>query len=83
MNDKNAIPTSLPPLAQSDECNKDVNNNNVSFNKPLNGAMIVNGVNLSKLKFVKPAPQCFYWENRTDPMESSNCRLWHPRELCK
>lgn len=64
---------------------KDLNNNtnNNDNQKPLTRDMVVNGVNLSKLKFVKPARQCFYWENRDHPMEPSNCRLWHPRELCK
>lgn len=51
--------------------------------RTLNGATIVNGINLNNLKFVKPAPQCFKWDDKNHRSDQPNCRLWHPRELCK
>lgn len=56
-----------------------------TFNKTqiLNGATIINGVNLANLKFVKPASQCFYWKDQQHRINQPNCKLWHPRELCK
>lgn len=49
----------------------------------LNGATIINGINLANLKFVKPASQCIYWENPQHRIDQPNCQLWHPKELCK
>jgi len=51
--------------------------------RTINGATIVNGINLAGLKFVKPMPQCYQWNKRLHQHEQPNCRLWHPRELCK
>lgn len=51
--------------------------------RTLNGATIVNGINLNNLKFVKPAPQCVKWDEKRHRIDQPNCRLWHPRELCK
>ncbi|KAI1732207.1 hypothetical protein Ddc_01062 [Ditylenchus destructor] len=51
--------------------------------RTLNGATIVNGINLNNLKFVKPAPQCVNWNEKRHRIDQPNCRLWHPRELCK
>lgn len=79
-------------ITENTNLKADINSQNLNikkeekpYNKPriLNGATIINGVNLANLKFVKPAPQCFYWENHQHRIEKLNCRLWHPRELCK
>jgi len=49
----------------------------------MNGKDVVNGVDLSTLKFVKPAPQCFHWDDPNHKRDQPNCTKWHPRSLCR
>jgi hypothetical protein len=43
----------------------------------------VNGIDLSQLKFVKPAPQCFHWDDPNHRRDQPECTMWHPRSLCR
>jgi len=49
----------------------------------INGQAVVNGIDVRRLKFVKPSGQCFYWETRKHKYQQPSCPYWHPREICK